>query len=179
MKKELWDIYDECFEKTGRVIMRGEPLKKGDYHLVVHIYPVSADGQILVQKRSMEVEWMPGIWAATGGSAVAGETPWQACHRELLEELGIDADKDDAMLAAIFKRTDSFNCVFVIRTDKDVNVTLQKEEVAQAKWLPVEQIREMMKEGSFHKYAYFDWLAGFIGSSLFHIIGNSKEVPMI
>ena len=47
---EQWDIYDKCFVKTGRTHERGKTLEEGDYHLVVHIYPINSKGQILIQK---------------------------------------------------------------------------------------------------------------------------------
>lgn len=48
---ELWDLYDGCFKKTGRTHERGKPLPEGQYHLVVHIYPINRKGEILIQKR--------------------------------------------------------------------------------------------------------------------------------
>jgi len=34
---ELWDLYDEYGNKTGKLHERGTPLRAGEYHLVVHI----------------------------------------------------------------------------------------------------------------------------------------------
>ena len=48
---ELWDIYDKDRNKTGRTMKRGEPMKDGDYHLVVHICIFSSDGKMLIQQR--------------------------------------------------------------------------------------------------------------------------------
>mgnify|MGYP001037458902 CR=1 FL=1 len=161
---ELWDIYDACFQKTGKLHERGKQLKEGEYHLVVHIFPINQQKQILVQKRSDTVEWFPGSWAVTGGSALNGEDAWQACQRELKEELGIQIQKEDAQLFAILKRHDSFNAVWVIRSEvSEKDLKLQKEEVAQAKWIEMDNIKKMMTQGSFHKYQYFDWLMDYIG----------------
>lgn len=49
---ELWDIYDKDRNKTGRTMKRGEPMKDGDYHLVVHICIFSSDGKCLSSKGS-------------------------------------------------------------------------------------------------------------------------------
>lgn len=160
---ELWDVYDQCMRKTGRLHERGIEVPAGDYHLVVHIFPVNDKKEILIQKRSDTVAWKPGMWAATGGSVIAGEDMYQACVREFSEELGITAGAEDMELAAIFKRETSFNSVWVIRCNTDLSeLKLQKEEVAEAKWASIEEIKEMMEQGIFHIYSYFDWLSMYI-----------------
>ena len=74
---ELWDVYDHCFQKTGRIHERGNPLPPGEYHLVVAVYPVNSQGQVLIQKRNPDLKLMPGLWAATGGSALQGISSWR------------------------------------------------------------------------------------------------------
>lgn len=156
---ELWDVYDRCFQKTGRVHERGNPLQQGDYHLVVAIYPVNSKGQVLIQRRNPNLKLLPGVWAATGGSAIAGEDAWTACQRELKEELGITATKENAEMVAAFKRIDSFNTIWLIHTDVEIeDLTLQEEEVSDAKWVTLPEWKAMVQNGSFHYYRYFDWL---------------------
>ena len=86
MASEIWDLYDGNGQKTGRTMVRGEDVPAGLYHLGVHIWPMNSRGEFLVQKRSMTVQWKPGIWAVTGGSAMAGEDALTAARRELREE---------------------------------------------------------------------------------------------
>lgn len=38
---ELWDIYDKYRQKTGRTHERGNTMKEGDYHLVVHVWIIN------------------------------------------------------------------------------------------------------------------------------------------
>lgn len=163
MDKELWDIYDSCFQKTGKLHVRGDSNQLNQYHLVVHIYPVNKNKELLVQKRSSNVEWFPDMWAATGGSAVAGEDVWEACRRELYEELGIMAEKESSEMAAIFKRTDSFNAIWIIKTEAAINdLILQEDEVAEAKWMYPDEIRAEINKGNFHKYSYMEWLFDYL-----------------
>ncbi|MBQ9119025.1 MAG: NUDIX domain-containing protein [Lachnospiraceae bacterium] len=160
---ELWDVYDHCFQKTGKIHERGNPLAPGDYHLVVAIFPVNSEGQILIQKRNPDLKLMPGIWAATGGSAIQGEEPWDACQRELKEELGLVATKENAEMVAAFKRIDSYNTIWLVHTDvTEQELVLQQEEVSDAKWVSVAELRTMAREGSFHYYRYLDWLLDYI-----------------
>lgn len=160
---EIWDIYDNCFNKTGRTHIRGEKLSNGDNHLVVHIYPVNSKGEILIQKRLDTVEWMPGYWAATGGSAVSGEDAWSACFRELQEEMGIEAQLENSEYCFMVKRHDNFCTVWVIKSDITLEeLQLQQTEVADAIWATPEEIRRMIEEGIFINYNYIDYLFDYI-----------------
>ena len=99
--KEFWDVYDQCMQKTGRTHVRGVPLEDGDFHLIVHVYPVNSQGEILIQKRADTVKTKPGVWATTGGSVIAGENFFEGGLRELREELGIVADEKNTRLLAV------------------------------------------------------------------------------
>ena len=90
---EIWDCYDVDRNLTGRKMRRGEPIKDGDYHLVVHACVFDSRGRMLIQKRTEDKIGWPGMWDVTmGGSAVSGETSREAAKRELFEEVGLDLD---------------------------------------------------------------------------------------
>lgn len=161
MAAEIWDLYDANGRKTGRTMVRGEEVPAGLYHLGVHIWPVNAKGEFLVQKRAMTVQWKPGLWAVTGGSAVAGEDALTAAHRELREELGIEAGADELRQIACMRRTNSFCHVFMIRLDVPAaDFTLQKEEVSAVRWCSAEALMRMVSDNQFYNYgdAYFRML---------------------
>ena len=161
MASEIWDLYDGNGQKTGRTMVRGEEVPSGLYHLGVHIWPMNSRGEFLVQKRSMMVQWKPGIWAVTGGSAVAGEDALTAARRELREELGVDAGEDELRRIACLRRTNSFCNVFVIRTDRPAeDFVLQKEEVCAVRWCDADRLMRMVADNTFYNYgdAYFRML---------------------
>lgn len=165
---EIWDIYDSCFQKTGRTHERGKPLAPGDYHLIVHIYPVNDKGEVLIQKRAENLSWKPGLWAATSGSAVVGEGAWTTCQRELKEELGIEATKDNSSLAFMYRRREHFSTVWLVKTNVDIkDLTLQPSEVSDVKWVNQKQLKEMLESGEFFNYPYLDLL--------FSVIGRDKK----
>lgn len=156
---ELWDVYNQCMQKTGRTHERGVPLPEGDYHLIVHIYPVNSKGEILIQKRAECVKTKAGIWAATGGSVIAGENFFEGCRRELKEELGINATEENTRLISIMQRPNRFRAVWLVHSEAAISeLTLQKEEVSDARWVTPDEIREMVKAGEFWEYDYLDWL---------------------
>ena len=153
MAMEIWDLYDSQGNKVPRTLVRGQEIPAGMYHIGVHIWPLNSDGAFLIQKRADHVQWKPGIWAATGGSAVSGEEPLAAAIRELHEELGIAATPKDMHLLARLKRTNSFCSVYVIRLDrKEEEFTLQKEEVARVKWCTIPMMLHMLRTGALYNY---------------------------
>ena len=79
---EKWDAYGPRREKLGYELLRGQILPRGVRHLVAHMLYYNGKGQVLLQRRSESRPLAPGLWALTGGSALAGETSWQDCIRE-------------------------------------------------------------------------------------------------
>ncbi len=53
------------------------------------------DGKVLVEKRKMDKKVDPGQIIIPGGHIEKGETPLEACKRELKEELGIECKRID------------------------------------------------------------------------------------
>lgn len=154
MNAEIWDIIDQNGNKTGKTTVRGRfNLNPGEYHLVVHIWIISADGKILLQKRSDSKRLMPGEWAATGGAAVAGEDSFAAASRELYEELGIKRSRDKMQRAFRLKRRNSLVDVWFTQFDSNSDqLTLQKDEVAEVKWANLDDLESMIKDGRYHNY---------------------------
>ena len=75
---ELWDLYDKDRKPLGKTHVRGVPLKKGEYHLVVFVWVFNSTGQVLMTKRAPEKQSYPNLWEHTGGSVLSGETSRQA-----------------------------------------------------------------------------------------------------
>ncbi len=151
---EIWDIMNEKGVVTGRTAVRGRTvLRHGEYHLVVHIWVVSSKGNLLIQRRSERRRLMPGEWAATGGSAVSGEDSRTAAARELSEELGIRADEGELHFAARLKRRNSMLDIYFVRCDADATrLRLQRNEVAEVKWVTPDGLREMIERREYHNY---------------------------
>ena len=134
MAAEIWDLYDGHGEKTGRTMIRGEAIPAGFYHIGVHIWPMNDKGELLIQRRSMNVQWKPGIWAVTGGSAVSGEEPLTAARRELGEELGYSASEEEMRFVARLRRSNSYCYVYAVKINQpESGFSLQQEEVSAAR----------------------------------------------
>lgn len=158
---EKWDILDARGCPTGRRINRGRRavLRAGEYHAVVHIWIIDSKGRLLIQRRSEKKHLMPGEWAATGGAAIAGETPFAAARRELFEELSIYSDENTLKKIATVKRRNSILSIWQIKKDVPVKaLRLQKSEVAEARWVTRGELEQMIASGRYHNYGreYFD-----------------------
>ena len=96
---------------------------------------------------------MPGEWAATGGSAISGESSLKAAARELSEELGIKAPKGSLKFMGRLKRRNSFLDVWFIKCDADISrLRLQKSEVAEVKWVTPDELKIMLEQRNYHNY---------------------------
>lgn len=158
---EKWELLDADGRPTGKVITRGEPLRAGQYHLVEHIWIVDSKGRILIQRRADHLRLMPGMWAATGGSAVAGEDSESAARRELFEELGIRTAPGELKYGGRMRRRNSFTDLWLLYRDIDpATLRLQKEEVADTRWVTAEELISMLENRTFHHYgtAYFQFV---------------------
>ncbi len=152
---EYWDILDKSGNPTGKRICRGRSaLTRGEYHPVVHVW-IFHNNRFLIQKRSIQKHPMAGEWAATGGAVISGERPIEAAVRELSEELSVDVGENDLCLIKRMTRKNSIIDIFSLHRQIDEKkLTLQKSEVEMVKWVSVETLKEMIKNGEFHNYGY-------------------------
>lgn len=161
MTDEIWDLYDVNGHKTEQTMIRGDDVPPGLYHLAVHIWPVNAKGEYLIQRRAPTVQWNPNLWAVTGGSAITGEDALTAALRELREEIGYDAKPQELSLIACLRRSNSFCNVFSVNIDLPAEAfSLQKEEVSAVKWCDQSRLTQMLSENMLYNYgdAYFRML---------------------
>ena len=150
---ERWDLFDRNGEPLGRTIRRGERLCAGEYHQVVHIWMLNSADRLLIQRRSRRRKLMPGVWAVTSGSVIAGETPREAARRELGEELGVQLPDSAFESIGCMTRRNSLCHVFVVRRNITVpEMRLQREEVSAVRWVAAQQLVDMLKQRQFHHY---------------------------
>lgn len=85
------DIVDESDGVIGSATV-GECLSKGILHRAVAVLVVRTSGSVLLQQRSVNDDWHPGLWTVScTGHVRKGETYEAAGRRELQEELGLQA----------------------------------------------------------------------------------------
>jgi 8-oxo-dGTP pyrophosphatase MutT (NUDIX family) len=95
---ELWDLYNENRQLTGRDHVRGEEVPQGFYHLVVHVWIRNRDGEYLISQRSADRPTFPLMWECVGGSVIKGEDSLTGALRETKEEVGLTFPPDAGRL---------------------------------------------------------------------------------
>jgi 8-oxo-dGTP pyrophosphatase MutT (NUDIX family) len=144
---ELWDIYDENRNKTGRLHQRGKTLSKGDYHLFVCIWIINSKNQLLLTKRNPNKSW-GNYWEGTAGSIVAGEESLVGAIREVFEEIGIRVHSKDSLLLNSERRENSFVDTWLFKKDLIIeDISFQPEEVIDAKWVSKAEYEDMCNSG--------------------------------
>lgn len=144
---ELWDAYDENFNKIdGVTLVRGEAIPDGMFHLVCNIAVKHIDGSYLIMQRDFNKHF-GGMWELTaGGSAIKGEKPVECAIRELMEETGIISADLQELGTVIDKSNKTIYFDYLCITDCDKgNVTLQEGETINYKWVTVDELNAVSK----------------------------------
>ncbi len=147
---EVWDLYDENRNLSGKTMIRGDEIPDNLYHLVVHTWIKNDKGEFLISQRTEDRKSCPLMWECSGGSVLQGETSIEGALREVKEELGIDLNANDGNLvySKIRKKVhgDKFNDImdvwlFNYNGEVDLNNATTKE-VRDFKWMKKEEIKE-------------------------------------
>jgi len=151
---EIWDVLDEERQKTDKTVIRGSDEAKTILHNVVHAAVINSNNELLIQHRQPFKESWSDLWDITmGGSSIKGETSKEACKRELKEEIGLDVDLSNNRAKFTINFDQGFDDYYVIKQDVDLSkLVLQYEEVKEVKWASIEEIKQMIKDGTFCPY---------------------------
>ena len=157
---ELVDIVDENNELTGQTEDRWVAYNKNLWRRTVSCWIMNKKGEVLLQKRTSNKVRNPNKWAKTGGQVDSGETAEEAIYREVKEELGIEIPKKQIKVIDIHKRNDknkrfAYNFIFVVDYKID-DYLLQREEVAEVKYVTIEDI-ELVKKNNDLNYTFCNW----------------------
>ena len=152
---EIWDLYDEHRNMTGKTHVRGEPIPDGYYHLLVEAWIRNSRGEYLISQRDASRPMFPLQWECVGGSALAGEDSITAVLREIKEEVGLSLRPENGVLEFSVtgrmvrgRRFHDILDVYVFRYDGDVDLSrADSGEVAQTRWMTVPEIRELYDAG--------------------------------
>ena len=166
---EMWDIYDENKERTGRTMQKNDwCLKEGEYHLTVLGIVAHTGGRFLITKRVMTKAWAPGWWEVSGGACQAGEDSKDAVLREVREETGLDVSGWDGGYLFSYKRENPgegdnyFVDIYRFCADFDeADIHLQEEETDGYMLATFEEVQALAAQGIFLHYdsikRAFEW----------------------
>jgi isopentenyldiphosphate isomerase len=145
---ELVDVVDADDRIVGTVPrsrMRAERLR----HRAVFIGVTNGAGELLVHRRSDAKDLWPGRWdIGVGGVVTAGEDWAAAARRELMEELGIDAEPAPIGVGT-YADVDVDLVGHCYRVVHDGPVTFVDGEVAEARWVDRAALEALLASVSF------------------------------
>lgn len=126
---------------TGITKTKADVHCDGDWHRAAHVWIVTPDGRLLLQRRSLRKENYPGLWdVSAAGHVSAGERAIDCAVRETFEELGLRIDARDLQFLGTVREScvlnggayidNEFHDVFLVRRDVDLaSLVLQEDEV--------------------------------------------------
>ena len=92
---EFFDVVDDQGNIIGKAT-REECHEKSLLHRTVHILILNSKGEMLIQKRSQNMDIAPSYWTSSAAGHVdLGELPEKAAYRELEEELGTKTELEE------------------------------------------------------------------------------------
>ena len=167
---EKRDLFDASGKRLGTTIVRGDPMPEGTYVLSVSIFTVNDKGEILLTLRAPEKPNFPNMWEITAGGAIAGESGIEAALRELREETGIKAGRDELQLLRIIREPSAFVECYLYRTNLPGSaVVLQEGETVAARFTSIKRFEELLHTDGIAQPVAFRY--GVIRDALYRAIG--------
>lgn len=151
---EILDLYTRDRVLTGKTIPRGTKVPEGFYRLVIHVCIFNSKKQMLIQQRQTFKNGWSNMWdLSVGGSASSGDSSQMAAQREVFEEIGYNIDFKDLRPSLTINFNSGFNDIYIIQQDLELSkLKLQYEEVKDAKWATLEEIKSMIDDKIFVPY---------------------------
>ncbi len=167
MADELIDIYDKNNKTLDIQLMKSEAHKKWLWHRSAHIWIYNSKGEILLQLRAKDKELYPDMWdISVAGHVGAWEEEIISAIRETEEEIWLSVKTEDLeffkikKVKMIYKKmlNHEFNYIYFLKFDGDIKeLALQKEEVAEIHFLPIEKIEKELKENPNNYAPHWDY----------------------
>lgn len=148
---ELIQIVDENGNFTGKIMDKEEAHNKNLLHNEVACFIINDKNQVLLQKRSSNKRFYPGVWALCAGHVDAYETLEDAMLREIEEEVGLIVSKSDLHYYSerkiALRDTNSHITYFyyVKCNKKEKDFKIQEEELAEVKWFDIDLVVDMIR----------------------------------
>lgn len=173
IEEEIFDIYTRDGKYLGtkpKSFCHSD--NPGVYHKPVWIWIINSNNEILIQKRAATKKQSPNKWdMPCAGHVVAGESSIEGATREIKEELGIDTKESDYEHIGeyIYDKNFEIAQIYLIKLDNKISdFQLQKEEVAEVKWLSLDNFKKIFYSNEFCGFniEYKDMIVKLLGERL-------------
>ncbi len=147
-RMDMVDIVDE-HDNFVRIASRSEMRQHLLPHRGVFIFVFNSKGELFIHQRTADKDIYPSMWAlCVGGGVDSGESYDEAAVRETKEEIGVSPD-----LKLLFKTryTSDLDDAFcqIYSCVHDGPFTLQKSEIVQGEFVPLDNLNILFKEREF------------------------------
>ncbi len=142
---EYFDVLDKNRQLLNKVYPRGTKLKENEYNAGVEIY-ITYDNKLLMSKRC-SLKSHPLEWEVPGGCAQTKEDSLTTLYRELKEEISFDLKIKPTLITTIIYKNQFVDIYTIELPNLITNFKLQKEEVADVKWIDKDNFQKMAKDG--------------------------------
>jgi isopentenyl-diphosphate Delta-isomerase len=158
MKEENVILVNENDEQIG-LMPKMEAHEKALLHRAFSVFVFNNKSELMLQQRALDKYHSPGLWTNTCCSHQReGETNIQAGKRRLQEEMGFVVDLQES-ISFIYKAPfdnglteHEFDHILIGKYDKKPKIN--PDEVADWKWMPIEDIKNDMVS---HPEIYTEW----------------------
>jgi len=143
------DIYDKTRNKTGKTKFRHkDTLERGECIVGVQAIIINSKNEILISQRSELKKREPLKWECNGGALLSNENPLDGVIREIKEELGVELEKEKAILVKTAFNGHRFKDIFLFFQDiEQKDIQFSDKEAIDAKWVTIREFTKMFANG--------------------------------
>ena len=150
---EYIDLFDQDNNPLNISKEKIQAHQDGDFHRTAHIWIINDNIELLLQKRSASKKSHPNCWDISGAGHIrAGENVLDGAIRELREELGVIAKKNDLQFIATIKSTKNpknkeFQYVYLLKCNNKIeDYVFEDNEVSEVKYVFYEKLEKMVEK---------------------------------
>lgn len=161
MEVEFVDVFDEKGNQTQEKLSKEEAIKQGKLIKAFQIWILNNKGEVLMQRRSGGKTQDAGMLDLCSGHVRSKELERHAVSREIVEELGKNAIKENEFYriqkigtARIDFRNYGRKGNYIVpwyalklnRQIPNEDFDLEEDEVSSVHWIPYEEVKEIIKQ---------------------------------
>jgi isopentenyldiphosphate isomerase len=138
------DVDDRVVGAVSRAALKAD----GSNFRVVHVLVLDGRGRILIQRLAPSKASSFALGSSVAGHVRSGESYASAAQREAREELGVQLDALRDLGTTWLDEGPRRKFIGVFLAQHEGPFTLDATEVAEASFLPVGEIRRLLREGA-------------------------------